>query len=122
MTELDDALVPAVLDIIDELGADMTFRITSGGAYNPATGDRTGESTVEYTRKASPPSPYSSRYIDGDLIREDDAKIMVAASGLAFTPIKNMEVEISGEKWKTVSVKRLWSGEQVCGWEMQLRR
>ena len=122
MTELDDVLVPDVLDLIDDLGVNMTFQAATK-TYNPATGKTTESSTVNHTWKASPPLEYSDRYIDGDFIRVNDCRIFVADSGITFTPEKGMKVTMADSTaYDIIRVKRHDSGALTCAWELQLRR
>lgn len=121
MTELDDQLVPAVLELINDLGKVAVARVKSNQAYTESTGDVT-ESATDYTVKILPPERFDIGYIDGDVIRVSDLKTAVAASGLAFTPKLGMLVIFDSGTYTTISVSPVYSGEQIAMWELQLRK
>ena len=121
-TSLDKELVPAVLDIINEVGRNMQFTNPRVVNYDPVTG--IGNETIckTLTRKASPPIDFEQRYVDGDSVRRGDARIFIAASGLPFTPLPDMHIKFDTEEFKAVNILPLHSGEQVAAYEIQLRR
>ena len=121
-TALDDELLPEVLAIIDELGKSVSVAVTTGAASVPSTGAVSEGTTTSYTVKATPPSPYESKFVDGDLIRAGDSRIFLAGQDLAFTPNAGQRITIDSDQWLAVSVNAIYSGELVCVWEVQVRR
>jgi len=121
-TVLDKALVPAALKMINEFGRDMEFTIFHETSYDPATGVGSENICQTLTAKASPPINYDKRYVDGDSVQRGDARIFLAASGLAFTPEPDMHVKFDTFEFKAIAVLPLHSGEQVAAYEVQLRR
>lgn len=122
VTTLDTKLVPKAAELVELYGKSVTWGVTSGGSYNPASGDVTGSSTTSYTVKVTPPEPYSERWIDGDLVRVGDAKVYLAAQDLAFTPSAGQTVTIDATVWKAVSANAIYTGESIALWEVQVRR
>jgi len=121
-TSLDLALVPAVYDLIDELGKSVTLSSVTSSSYDPATGSTT-IATSNKTAKATPPEPYDIRYIDGDIIRTGDMKTLIAAQGLTWTPVVGMAMTwASGNVWRVVRLSPIYSGADICAYELQLRQ
>ena len=122
MTALDTTLVPAALDLSDRLGKSVTFFTVGLSTYDVATGLGSEIVPTSHVRKISPPQPYSTRYIDRDLIQVGDMKCLVAASGLPFTIEKGMTVKIDDAVWKIMMCDALYSGDSIAAFELQLRR
>jgi len=118
-TELDLELLPEVLDVIQTYGRDATFT-SAPTAYSPATGAATPGTSLG-TVKVSPPA-VDRKLMDEDLIQQGDTAVLVAGSGLAFTPAVNQTLTISGQVWGVVAVTEFHSGEQICAWGLHLRR
>lgn len=121
MTVLDDRLVPKTKEILDRLGKSMDLAVKDEGTYN-ANGSVTGQTESTQTVTASPPIEYTSRLIDGDVIKLGDVQVFVAALGLTLTPAEKMKVTFDGEDWRAVTVKKIYSGDLIALWELQLRR
>lgn len=119
MTDLDTELIPAADEIVAEYGKSVTFTVKTR-AYNPGLG-ATEETETNYTDIVTPPDAYDSQYIDGDVIREGDVKILIPAQNIAFTPDAGVEVTIDGTVWTVVRVKPIYSGTSIAVYEMQLR-
>ena len=122
VTALDTKLRPKTVELIEKYGKSVTWTVTSGGTYVPATGSTSGATSTPYTVKVTPPEPYTSKFIDGDTIRVGDALIYLAAQDLAFTPAENQHVTVDGVVWVVVRVNAIYSGDLVCLWEAGLRR
>jgi len=121
-TSLDLILVPKVYSLIDELGRSVSFSSVTSSAYDPTTGV-TSQATSAKTAKATPPAPYNIMYVDGDIIESGDMETLIAAQGLTWTPVVGMAMTwASGNVWRVVSVKPIYSGESVCAYSLQLRR
>lgn len=123
VTELDNELVPAVQELLDELGRDVTFKVADvSSTYDATTGEGT-KSTNNYTVKATPPYPYSDGMVSNGIVQMGDMRMLVAAEDLAFTPEPGDVVTWdTGDVWRTIRVTPIYSGELVCAWELQLRK
>lgn len=121
-TALDLQIGPAVLAVIARVGKVVTWTVKSGGTKNPTAGTVDGVTTTNYTVKCSPPSAYEQRYVDGKLIQQGDAKLILAGQGLAFTPALGQSVTIDGVVWRVLGVDPIYSGELIAAWKVQVRR
>ena len=120
-TVLDDKLPATALALLAKYGTSATFTVESL-AYAAATGITTPTTTAAYALKISPPAPYSQGLVDGELIRSDDLRTTLAASGLAFTPYIGQKVTFDGKVWSVQEVRPLRSGDLVAAYELRLRR
>ena len=122
MTDLDDILIPAVQELMDELGKDVTWTREVGATYNPATGTVSGGTPTPATVKVTPPEEYERRFVDGDVVKDGDAIIGIETD-ITFTPKAGDNVTIDGEVWECINVGRVYSGASVCLWyPVQIRR
>lgn len=122
MTVLDDILVPEVLSVIEEYGVEVDFIVPSTEAYNPTTGETIEGGSTTYTEKVSPPAEYSIRYVGMGGIRAGDNYVILPASGLAFTPIQDMEVVIGSDTWQVVHITEYHSGASIAAYQLLLRK
>ena len=123
MAQLDVKMAAVALDLITRFGKTVTYTQEDNSSYDPAVGEVTASSIVNFTVKVSPPDPYDVKLIDGDIIRVGDTSSFLASSGLAFTPREvGDKIDFDGEKWRVVGVTKLWSGDNVAAYQVQLRR
>ncbi len=121
-TALDDRMVPKALELINLYGQSAVFADPATKTYDPTTGLTSEGSVTNRTHKVTPPEPYDKRWIDGDLIQQNDIRIYLPASGLAFTPFKGQKVTLLTTKvFRIVSVKPIYSGEDIAVFDLQLR-
>lgn len=119
MTVLDDKLVPKALELINKFGLTATYT-TEDKTYDTAT-RKSVLVTTDFTVKVTPPFGYDERLITTEIIRADDSFILIAGSGLQFTPKMGDFVTIKGVKWRVARSQPLYSGEQVAAYQLQLR-
>ena len=120
-TRLDTKLVPKTKEIIDKFGKLVTLTRETN-TYNPATGDVSSTSTSVSIR-VTPPREFPARYIDGSLIQIGDVEIGVPASGLTITPSAvDFTATIDSVVWKCIRATKVYSGDDVVLWRLQLRR
>jgi hypothetical protein len=117
---LDD-MVDDIADLVDELGATVTFKTESDYAYDPTTGEGT-ETLGSTVAVVTPPEPFRNRLIDGETVKAGDVKTYLPAKDLTFAPIEGMAVEIGSERWTIVSVETIRTGELVGLYGLHLRR
>ena len=86
--------------------------------YDPSTGVNTRTPT-SLNAQSSPYLSYETKYIDGDLILQGDAFIIIADYNLAFIPVPGMQVDTN---WFTVSVKPYNYQDSTVAYEIQLRK
>ena len=122
MTTLDTTLLVKVAEIADTYGKSVAFQDVGSSVYDPATGKTTESSITVYTVKVTPPAPYDRKLIDGDMIQTRDVGIILPAQSLAFTPVLGMQVTIDSEVLDVVALSPLYSGNDVCAYDIQLRQ
>lgn len=121
-TSLDKTLVPAAFNIIEKLGTNMTFTIvTDEGTFDPATNSISGVVEQTFVRKASPPSKFSQKFLNGKTIKENDLKTVVAAQDIPLAPQLNMKVVHAGITYKGLVINPLFSGDDIAAWIVRLR-
>ncbi len=122
MTSLDTTLIPKIKSVIDDYGKDAVFTVHGISVYDPDEGSVVESGSVDYTVKITPPENYTSNLIDGDIIKDNDCKVSIAASGLLFTPENQMKVTFDNQVWRVVGVNTEYTGESIGLYSMQLRR
>lgn len=119
---LRDAIQQAVqtgMIALDDLVARATYTSVSTPSYNATTGAIAAAST------ALPGVPivftsYDTREIDGETIRPEDQKAIIATLDLAATPTKNDTItKADGTVWSVVDIKTDPAG---AAWVLQVRR
>lgn len=120
MTELDDELLPAVAEIVTDLGKEITV-VEDTMVYDPVTGS-TAHVTTPHTVLCTPPAGYNQILVDGDIIRMDDLKVLLSAELISFVPKIGWKVIIDGVTWSILHVRPIFSGELVCALGLHLRR
>lgn len=128
MGVLDGPLRGAANTLLNVLGCAATLRKRSA-TFNPLTNAESSVTETSWTVKASPPSPYSARKIDGTVIREGDASCLLATyaldqEGITLPggPVTNYYLDFGSDVWTVVSINHLRSGDQSAAVELQLRR
>ena len=122
MTILDDKLIAEVYNIAQTYGKTVVFQEIGSSVYDPTTGKTTNSSLTNHSVKVTPPSPYSHRLVDGDLIQVRDVQTLLPAKDLTFTPVQGMQVTIDSEVFDIVEIMPLYSGASICGYDLQLRQ
>jgi len=122
MTSLDTTLIPKIKSVLDDYGKDAVFTVHGISVYDPDEGSVVESGSVDYTVKITPPENYTSNLVDGDIIKDNDCKVSVAASGLAFVPETQMKVTFDNQVWRVVGVNTEYTGESIGLYSMQLRR
>lgn len=130
-TANDNKFLPKVKAAIARLGRTCTVTIYASATLNDVTGEFIAGTGTPYTVTITPLLEYSRRLIDGDMIQENDAYVLLAGMGLQFIPNEETwieftepdrpDIEFSGI-WRMVNVKRHSAGELVAAYEIQLRK
>lgn len=119
-TALDIRLLPKVLALIAKYGKTVTFHVSVAEVYSPINRSVLAAIT-NINLKVSPPDKYHIKYVDGTQILSGDNYIILPAQGLTFVPRSGHEVTIGTTKWGIVNVESIYSGEDVCAYQLQLR-
>ena len=121
-TVLDDELLEAVYDIIDEFGKIVTFWIYPDQDYDPTIGENTLGDPTQYSKKVIPPYQINLKYVDGKLIKLGDLLTGIAAQDIEFTPTLKMKITIDSNIWTIININPIYSGEQIALYLLQLRK
>lgn len=123
-TPLDEALVPAVIEMIDEFGVSATFEERVDEVYDPSQSEKTESGTVNRTTLISPPQPAKNKAgYEATTVKVTDEFISYTkpASELDFTPTEGQKVTISPNSWRITAVEPLWSGELLASYRLTLK-
>lgn len=131
MTELDEIFVPEALALLDEFGKAISYIHRTRGAKNLSTGKSSG-TTSKHSVKAYP-EEYSPRELVAGTgeskasgILAGDKKLYIAAASFVgyADPTKDDAVEIASatDRFTVMEVNRVWSGEEVALYILQVRR
>ena len=106
-----------LLNLVRDFGEDLTLRkVTTGGSYNPATGQVDGSATTDYTFLG-----YMYNYDTGisgnmDTVVRGARKCVIPALGLAVEPDFDDLIVGSGDAVKIISVMSLFSAGTAIGY------
>lgn len=115
---LADSLRKVANKAISKFGGDITIQSISLGPYNTETGAAV-ESTTTKIVKGVLEDVNSSEV--NDLVRGDDKKLTVAASGLAEAPGLDDKITISGVTHQIVRVETIEQANQAIVYQLFLR-
>jgi len=117
-TDLSEVLV----DVFVDNPATVT-RAESGGTYDAVTGVTSTGSSVSFEAKVSPPENFEERFIDGDVVRRGDARVMLPATdSVTFAPKAGDEVLLDGVTWSVLDVENLVPGDRAAVHVLHLRK
>lgn len=122
VTVLDTKIPAIVVSVLATYGKNVTVTVTTPGEPSADGGSFPDASSDTYTVKASPPYPVKQAYTLRDTTTSAEAAMLIAGSGLAFTPEVGNRVTIDGAVWIVESASPIYSGELVCAWELGLVR
>ena len=108
--------------LITKYGGSVTLVYKTGGTYDKATMTATGEGTITNTVSATPPQPYRTDEIDGTTLQTGDLRTYIPSHQVTSAPPKGASVTVDGEQWRIMETNPVKSGNDVCMYELQLRR
>ena len=115
-----DHIRSKVAGIITDKGKTVTY-VSAVAVYSAATG-ATVETVTSYSVKVTPPKRFENSVVDGELIQLGDAQVTLADYAKVVTPKSGDKITIDSEVWTVVAVGKVFSGELVATWKLQLRR
>lgn len=119
---LDAKLRPVAKRLLETYGKASTLTRVTGGTYDPVTGQTTDPTETDYTVYASPPKFFRRDAVDGEIIRETDFYVTIAAQGLAVTPDRETDTfTFDGADYTILRVEPQYSGELVAAYKLHLR-
>ena len=104
-TKLDKKMVNVAFDIINRKGVDAVFHASS-----------------DYVRKVVTAPDFDSKLVEGDVVQAGDIRIYLPTKNLLFAPKAGMMVTYGFDKWLIAGERPVYSGEQICQYELHLRR
>jgi hypothetical protein len=121
MTSLDRRLVPKVQALIAKYGKTVTVTVPGLRSYSVADGTVCAAGDTDYSVKITPPTPWTMAPLPGSSVQSGDMSAYVAASGLEFTPDAGMVLTDGGQAWTVMAVGRIYTGDLVAMYLLQLR-
>ena len=121
---LDVTARATALRLIARLGKTAGYISVTDGIYNPATGAAVPTETTYSVKAIVEEISYRSvgaGFMAG-LVREGDKKIIVAASGVTFTPKTGDKFNVDGVIYEVLNFRTTYSGELVALFEVHGRR
>ena len=100
-------------------GKAVTLRQVSE-TFNPATGQTT-TTTTDFPAQAMPPKDFSTAPLADTLIEAGDTVVDVPALGLGVVPTTQDKAVFDGTTWTIVQVGKVYGGEDVAVFRLQLR-
>ena len=121
MSDLYTKLANVALAQIKDKGRTVTLKTPSANVYNPAAGTYTEGTPVTQTPKALF-TQFMLDEIDGDLIRSDDKKCIIAASDLTSAPTDKDTITDSGLEYSVLPIEEIKPGDTAIIYKLRLRR
>ena len=122
-TALDTKLGLAVENLLNTVGKAVEFDSAMFVEYD-ATDDtinRIGERRDTWL--ITPPAAYRRDQVDGATVLESDVQTYIRAKDIPFIPeAGRVRVRFDNEVWEIVTVTRIFSGDDVVLYELQLRK
>lgn len=119
-TALDDSLVPKVAELINtKVGTDAVFFEVASQSYDTRTGEVAASEPTQRTAKIAPPFKKTS-FKDGQLVQSSHFESVLAAQGLAWTPVNGMKVTHGGLTYRLTEATPIYSGDLVCAFMLKL--
>lgn len=117
-----DRMAETALRLIQQYGQPVIIREVTPGAYDPATGETSDETSTDTTASGVLLEYTGDERLANSLIQQGDKKLKVPAKGLA-QPSLNSKVIIQGETWTIVPpLKVMNPAGTPLVYELQVRR
>lgn len=120
MTQLDTRARGQALRMIDRYGKLITFTRRMPGTYNPSTSTVTPVDTVQ-TVKAYLSSP-SKQQLDKGVLATSMVALLAAQALTVGDPTPADRFTVDGKVYTVGWTDKLWSGEQVALWTIELKK
>lgn len=117
MSELDDKIVPKVLEVVTRFGKDISVTIPGTRVMdtaNQAVIKQSGDALQ--TVRVTPPR---FRRVADSEPEAVEAEFLIPASGLTFTPELSQKYTIDGSEFIAHSVRKIYSGNEVAAWKIK---
>ena len=126
-TQNDTEFGELATELVDEFGTTITFAVTTGKVYTPGSSSASAGTTTLYPVKTSAPFGFDLKWIDGDIVRAGDLKVVLAGTdadgvSLPFTPAEGITAVIHGRTYTVVAVMPHQPSDDRVAYTMQLRQ
>ena len=119
MTQLDDDLLPAIFDLIDELGVNATFYVQNDVQFDASTQKSYQSTPTPYVIKVSPPENVKKNDDEKDTHK---VSCFIAGKDITFTPTLKMRWLYNSVKYTIESLETLRSGDSIAAYEVTSHR
>ena len=123
-TALDAEVIPQVVALLAEVGRLVVFDVRTKTPSSSA-GAPTYGTEPDVSVRCSPPFPYESRFVDGEVILATDLQVVASpkdSTGAAWTPRLGIRATVDGATVMVVGVTPISAGDDAAAWQLQLRR
>lgn len=120
MTRLDVNARLMAQRMIDRYGKELTFTRVAKGAYNRATSSVTTSTTTQPVR-AYLSSP-SKQQLEKGVLASSEMALIAAKSLTIGDPTPGDRFTFDGKSFTVGWIDKLWSGEQVAMWTVELKK
>lgn len=129
-TPIDAELLPAVLELVQTYGKDVTYVVPVGASFDAETSTKAGGDEELYDLKVTPPEDwtdqrggksYTNKVGASNTSLSRGFKCYLPAKDLRFTPSKFNKVRMDGLEYKIEEVGRVYSGNFVVLYILYLR-
>ena len=103
--------------LLAKYGQTITWSQTTGGTYNPATGETTGGTTTNYSGYGAL-LDFNTSLIDGDQIQATDKRLLLQSGDIAAI---QDQLTVDGTAYTVVMKKEINPAGTVVMYEFQLR-
>ena len=109
MADFYSRMASTALRLITRFGQAATLDDVTPGAYDPITGETTGDTPItqpcqlillDYTSQES-----GAKFNEGSQVVSGDKKILIAAQGLTWAPTLTTRITADGAVWQAVNIK-----------------
>ena len=116
-TVLDTKVLPKALAAIAKYGRDVAVQGKPTG-YSTTTGATTPGASLGTVKAVV--GTYERDLQPGEVVQQEDVQLIIAGSGLAFTPEVGQLYTVEGRKLVALQVIPYSSGEQIAAWEVRV--
>lgn len=115
-----DALGDLVGRLGNDFGKSLTLKEHTGSEYDPDTG-QTVDTYNDHSVMGLVRS-FREDLMDGSAVQVGDLDVHVAASQVTFDPDTQDKVVLDGAEWNVVNTRRIYTGENVGFYRLQVRK
>lgn len=107
---------------VQKVGSTGTFTVSSGGVYDPSTGNLANVTKGTFTAKVSPPVSWRVFYKQGTQGKEASSVIVlpVPVAGLSFKPVVGTKVVLAGVQWQVNAIRASVFQDTTVAYELEV--